>query len=102
MAKIMHQILIKSTKVVVQNVRYIVISCDEVTTIDNQSWCSVHVYVIGGFKRMLLLLNLERVIGGINFVDNLTTLILRSLVEYVGLIVEQIPTNLFFFVQMGL
>jgi hypothetical protein len=39
------------------------------------------VYVVDGFKRMLLLLNLERVVGG-GTVDNLTTLILKSLMEY--------------------
>jgi hypothetical protein len=41
----------------------------------------VHVYVIDGFKRMLLLVNLERVFGG-GSTNNLTALILRSLVEY--------------------
>jgi hypothetical protein len=35
--KTMHQIIIKSIEVVVQNAKYIVVNCDEVTTIDNQS-----------------------------------------------------------------
>jgi hypothetical protein len=69
----------------------------EVTTIDNQSWCNVHVYVIGGFKRMLLLLNLERVFGKISFVNNLITLILKSLVEYGGLTIEEITNKLDYF-----
>jgi hypothetical protein len=39
------------------------------------------VYVVDGLKRMLLLLNLERVVGG-GTVDNLVTLIFKSLMEY--------------------
>jgi hypothetical protein len=36
MAKTMHCIIIQSTKVVIQKAKYLVINCDEVTTIDNQ------------------------------------------------------------------
>jgi len=39
------------------------------------------VYVVDGFKRMLLLPNLEKAIGG-GTVDNLVTIILKSLMEY--------------------
>jgi hypothetical protein len=56
----------------------------------------VHAYVIGGFKRMLLL-NLERVLGGISFVNNLITLILKSLVDYGGITIEQITNKLDYF-----
>jgi len=69
--KNMHHIVIESTKVVGQKVSYLNISCDEVSTIHNQFWCNVHVYVVDGFKMMPLSLNLERVIGGSN-VNNLT------------------------------
>jgi hypothetical protein len=47
------------------------------------------------------LLNLERVIVG-SIVDNLTTLILISLMEYGGLIMDQIGSKFICFVQMGL
>jgi hypothetical protein len=50
---------------------------------------------------MFLLLNLERVIVG-STIDNLTTLILISLMEYGGLIVDQIGSKFICFVQMGL
>jgi hypothetical protein len=97
----MHQIIIKLTRVVVQNAKYIVVSCDEVTTIDNQSWCNVHAYAIGGFKRRLLLLNLEKVFGGISFVNNLSRFILKPLVEYGGVTVEQITNKLVCFGSNG-
>jgi hypothetical protein len=71
MVENMHCIVIKPTKVTMQKVRYIAISCDEVTTIDNQSWCNVHVYVDDEFNRISLLLNLEGVISASN-AKNLT------------------------------
>jgi hypothetical protein len=43
----------------------------------------MHIYVIDGFKKMVLLLNLEKVLSE-GFANNLTTLILRYLVEYGG------------------
>ncbi len=47
----------------------------------------MHAYVIDGFKKVLLLLNLKKVVGG-GFSNNLTLLILRSLEEYGGLTIE--------------
>jgi hypothetical protein len=34
------------------------------TTINNQSWVNARVYLVDGFKRIPILLNLERLIGG--------------------------------------
>jgi hypothetical protein len=50
---------------------------------------------------MLLLLNFERVFGEISFVNNLFTLILRSLVENGGLTVELITNKLVCFSSNG-
>ncbi len=61
MVKMMHHIVMQSMKIVVQKVKYIIVSYDEVTTIDNQSWCNVHAYIVGGFRKVLVLLNFERV-----------------------------------------
>jgi hypothetical protein len=43
----------------------------------------VHTYVVDGFLKMALLLNLEKVVGR-GFIDNLITLILGFLMEYGG------------------
>jgi hypothetical protein len=69
MAKTMHCIVMQSIKVVVQKVKYIVVGCDEVITI-NQSWGIVHVYIVDGFKKMPLLMNFERVLTK-STIDNL-------------------------------
>ncbi len=50
---------------------------------------------------MLLLLNFEKAFGEISSVNNLFTLILRSLVEYGGLTVEQITNKLVCFNSNG-
>ncbi len=44
--------------------KYIVINCDKVTIINNQSWVNAHAYLLDGFKCISILLNLERLIGG--------------------------------------
>jgi hypothetical protein len=59
----------------------------------------VHVYV-EGFRSVLSLLNLERVIGG-NSSNNFTLLILKSLDEYGGMIVEQIVSKVVCFGSNG-
>jgi hypothetical protein len=59
----------------------------------------VHAYV-ESFRKVPLLLNLERVVGG-GFSNNFTLLILRSLKEYGGMIVEQIASKVVCFGSNG-
>jgi hypothetical protein len=58
------------------------------------------VYVVDGFQRISLLLNLKKVIGGSN-VNNLTYLIMQSLMDYGGLIIDQIGSKLICFGSNG-
>jgi hypothetical protein len=44
MAKWMHQQVIKKVKEVIVGLKYLALSCDKVTTIDNQSWVSMRCY----------------------------------------------------------
>ncbi len=82
----MHHIVMQSMKIVVQKVKYINVSYDEVSTIVNQSWWNVHAYIVGGFRKVPMLLNFEWVFNG-DIVDDVTQLILGSLVmKYGGLI----------------
>ncbi len=61
----MHGIVIHLIRVQMQKTRYFTIN-NEVMMIDYHFWCSIHLYVVDGFKRMFLLLNLERVVGGVS------------------------------------
>jgi hypothetical protein len=92
-AKTMHHIITESTKVAIQKAKYIIVSCDEVTNINNQSWCNVHAHIVDGFKGVPLLLNLEMLLGG-GTIDNLIVLILMSLMEYGGLTIEHVISKL--------
>jgi hypothetical protein len=63
---------------VIVGLRYLALSCDEVTMIDNQSWISIHYYVVQDWCRLPILISLEQVIegGGSN---NLTKVIIGAL-----------------------
>ncbi len=46
MVEFMHQMVMKVTRDVIQATQYISLSYDEVSTINNQSWLSIHYYVV--------------------------------------------------------
>ncbi len=58
MVEVMHNVVLWATQVDVQKSPFIFVSCDVVTTINNQSWLFVHVYVTKEWKWVLILLNL--------------------------------------------
>ncbi len=84
MVEAMHNIILRATQNVMQKSLFIFVNCDEVTTIDNQSWLFIHVYVTEEWKRVLILLNLQYVVDGTTF-DNLTSFIVTNLMEFGGL-----------------
>jgi hypothetical protein len=46
MVEFMHQVVMRATRATIQAANYISLSCDEVSTVDNQSWLSIHYYVV--------------------------------------------------------
>lgn len=46
MVETIHEFAIQAIRPTMQKAHFIFISCDEVTTTDNQSWIYVHVYVV--------------------------------------------------------
>jgi hypothetical protein len=101
MVETMHCIVMEFMKIVVHKVKYIVVNYDEVTNVNNQSWCSMHPYIVDGFRSLPLLLNLERLFNE-SIVDNLIALILKSLMEYGGLTTEHVVSKLHVLDLMGL
>jgi hypothetical protein len=57
---------------------YVALTCDEVSTIDNGSWISIHAYVVQNWSRIPYLISLERVVEG-GGSDNLTQVIIDAL-----------------------
>jgi hypothetical protein len=66
------------TKLVMQAARFFSITCDEVTSLDNQAWISIHGYVCENWTRVPLLLSLERVVDGTG-ADSLTKIIVEAI-----------------------
>jgi len=81
----MHKIVLINTQMVVQKTRFIFIYVDEVTTMDFQSWLSVHMYFVDGWKCNLILLTLEQLINGGN-INNCTKVIMDNVLQYGGLL----------------
>jgi len=46
MVEVLHMVIMQAIKLVVHKFNYAVLSCDEVMSIGNQSWLSIHVYII--------------------------------------------------------
>jgi hypothetical protein len=46
MVECIHKQIIKKVNEVITSSKYLALSCDEVTMIDNQSWISIHSYVV--------------------------------------------------------
>jgi hypothetical protein len=59
MVKCLHKQVIKKMKKVVASLKYLALSCDEVTTIDNQSWISIHYDVIQDWCHLPILIFLR-------------------------------------------
>jgi hypothetical protein len=93
MAKAMHDFVIRSICLIMQKARFIFVSCDEVTTIYNQSWILTHVYVVKGWRCLSIFLTLFQVLEG-SSVDNLTKVIVDSLLTYDGLLEFNLPSKL--------
>lgn len=57
---------------------YVAMTADEVTTVDNSSWISIHAYVVKDWVRVPYLIALQHLVGGASS-DNLTSVILKAL-----------------------
>ena len=72
------------------------LTCDEVTTVDCQTWISILVYVVKEIVRVPMLLTLERITGGTGS-NNLTTVLVEALQQLGGLTLEHIRDKLLCF-----
>ncbi len=96
MATYMHEVVVYKISNLVQSVQFISLSCDEVTTCDQQSWVLIHAYVVGGWQRIFLLLSLQQVVDGATS-NNLKCIMVDVLVLYGDLTQENIASKLITF-----
>ncbi len=72
------------------------LTCDEVITLDNQSWIFVHGYCVQDWCCIPILLTIDYVVEGSN-AQNLTKVIMDILMVASGLIKVEIPKRLLCF-----
>jgi len=68
---------LKQIQTIVVTASFLSLSADEVITIENQSWISVHAYVMHAWKLIPILFTLQHIVEGGN-VDNLTIIIVQT------------------------
>jgi hypothetical protein len=93
MVETMHRLVLQAIKVGLQKTLFILVSYDKLTTIDNESWLLIHLYVIDKWKWVPILLNLQNVLDGETF-DNLTKLIVQRLVEFRSMTKKDVANKL--------
>jgi hypothetical protein len=76
------QVMVKSREVL-SAAKYLAITCDEVTTLDNQSWISIHAYCLQDFSRQPILISLERLTEGAS-AGRLAIIIIDAMINHGG------------------
>ncbi len=92
----MNNVILKQTMLLVQQARFIFINYDKVTTLENQSWISIHVYIVENWHRVPILLNLERIVNG-GTSNNLIYVIIHSLAIFRGMLKTDIINKVVYF-----
>jgi hypothetical protein len=85
MVKFMHLELMRVTKAIMGAIQYVVINCDEVFIINNQSWLFVHSDVVQNWVRILILIFLDKMLEGF-YSAYLTKVIMEALTIGGGLL----------------
>lgn len=96
MADSLNHVVTEKTKQMLRAMKFLSLTIDEVTSIENQSLLFVHGYVIEKWERKPILLNLERIVDGCN-ADNLTNVILTVAMWHGGLTETEVAERLICF-----
>jgi hypothetical protein len=83
-------------KTTIQVVEYLSITCDEVTTIDTQSWINIHTSVVQDWAKVPIFISLEQVTKGATTI-NLTKVIIEAVTMKGGLGKDDISSKLMLF-----
>lgn len=96
MAGYMYKQVVQEMRRLISAARYVAVTVDEVTAVDNSSVLSVHVYIVQDWVRVSLLVALQRVQCTPN-AENLTKLIMDSVASGGGLESESIARKVISF-----
>jgi hypothetical protein len=59
-------------------VNYVALTCDEVNTMDNESWISIYTYVMQNWAKVPMLFFFRRIVNGVGII-NLIVVIMEAL-----------------------
>jgi len=93
MVEVMHVVLLEATKATFVDAPFIAVNVDEITTIDNTQWLSIHLYVVQKWRRIPILLCVEAVSLSATS-DNVFSLMVRCILDFGGLRVEELVGKL--------
>jgi hypothetical protein len=65
MVEFMHQKVMKTIKAAMGGAQYGALNYDEMSTVDNQSWLSIHCYVVQNWVRISILISLDIMFEGL-------------------------------------
>ncbi len=99
MASCMHELVFNKTKSLVESAKSISFSNDEVT-FDQQSWVSIHAYIVEDWQRIPLLLSLYWVVDGVTF-DNFKCILVDAMLFFGDLNQDTIASKLIRFIANG-
>jgi hypothetical protein len=80
----MHDVVLSKVMYVISNANYVVVNAYEVTNVDAQQWINIHAYMMKNWKRVPILLTLEKLEMGATS-NNIKAVILNAMGEYGGL-----------------
>jgi hypothetical protein len=78
MAEFMYAQVTKAIITTISNANYVVLTRNEVSTMDNGGWISIHTYVMQNCVKVPILFSLQKVVNGTR-VDNLIVEVMEAL-----------------------
>lgn len=97
MVEFMHSLLLDVTKVAFAAIAFIAISANEVTSINNTQWCSIHLYVVQNWTKIPILFCLDQV-NVYATSNNIFVIMFKCFFEFSGLTLKTLGGKL---VNMG-
>ncbi len=100
MVDCIHNQVLATLKEAMSNASNVALTTNEITSMNNQNWISIHGYVLKDWSWILVLFTMKQIVDGSNF-DNLTKVLMNSLKLCGRISKEHITNKLVFFGANG-
>jgi hypothetical protein len=86
-AKLLHNVILNVTKKVILAFSFLLVYANGITIVDNQSWSSIHCYMVAGWKIIPIMFALKQLEGGTT--SNIKFILMATVMTFGGLTNEQ-------------